>query len=65
MRLWNREIEKRGFGADFGAVEQNGWHHSIRREILHKKHFSRFFRKFLSDMNCRELQVDFGIPAGF
>ena len=46
MRLWNREIEKRGFEADSGPVEQNGWHHSIRREILHKKHFSRFFRKF-------------------
>ena len=65
IRLWNREIEKWGFGADYGFVEQNGWHHSIRHEILHKEHFEDFFRKFWSDMNCRELQADFGFPAGF
>ena len=61
----NREIEKCGFEDDFGAVEQNGWYHSIPLEILHKKHFSWFSRNFRSDMNCRELQPDFVILVGF
>ena len=30
-----------------------------------QKHFSWFFRKFWSDMNCRELQRDFDISGGF
>ena len=61
----NREIDFLHFGEDFGVVDENGWHHSIPHEILHKKHFSWFFRKFRSDMNCRELQLDFVVPAGF
>ena len=61
----NREIEILDFGEDSGAVGQNGYHHSIPRKILHKKHFLRFFRKIRSVMSCRELQVDFDIPAEF
>ena len=30
-----------------------------------QKHFSWFFRKFWSDMNCRELQLDFEVLGGF
>ena len=61
----NREIEILLFREDTGVVDQNGWHHSIPHEILHKKYFSWFFRNFLSDMNCRELEPDFVVPAGF
>ena len=65
MSMLNRDIEIVHFGADFDSESRFGWHHSIRLEILHKKHFSWFFRKFWSDMSCRELPRIAGSHANF